>query len=172
MSKLTKTRRSKNFQKIVAKAMYQKSNTNVEGDTSFAEMQTKRDETLNHLYEAVLKASDHKQAQQIVDIVTLGIRGNEFVDAMPIMAVGDVMAYMRNEVRKSIKQVRSYKTVESVIELDKARTYQNYENMVAVYLTVNKAYYTLYTRGCGGGYKRGFVRGSCGSVRGLSRHCH
>ena len=146
MSKLTKTRRSKNFQKIIAKAMYQKSNTNIQGDTSFAEIQAKRDETLNHLYEAVLAASDHKQAQQIVDIVKLGIRGDEFIDAMPIMAIGDVMAYMRNEVRKSIKQVRSYKIVESVIELDKARTYQNYENMVAVYLMVNKAYYTLYNR--------------------------
>jgi SAM-dependent MidA family methyltransferase len=146
MSKLTKVRRPKNFQKIIAKAMYQKSNTNVKDDMSFAEMQDKRAETLNHLYEEVLKASDHKQAQQIVDIVKLGIRGNEFVDAMPIMAIGDVMAYMRNEVRKAIKQVRSYKAVETVIELDKARTYQNYENMVAVYLMVNKAYYTLYNR--------------------------
>jgi hypothetical protein len=146
MTKLTKTRKNKRFQQIITKAMYNKSNTNIKGDMSFAEIQAKRDETLNHLYEVVLKASDHKQAQQIVDIVKLGLRSNQTVDAMPIMAVGDVMAYMRIQARDAIKQVRSYKTVESVIELDKARACQNCEDMIAVYMMVQKAYYTLYNR--------------------------
>lgn len=146
MTKLTKTRKNKRFQQIITKAMYNKSNTNIKGDTSFAEIQAKRDETLNHLFEVVLKASDHKQAQQIVDIVKLGLRGHETVDAMPIMAVGDVMAYMRIQVRNAIKQVRSYKTIESVVELDYARACQNCEDMIAVYMMVQKAYYTLYNR--------------------------
>jgi len=146
MTKLAKTRKNKRFQQIITKAIYNKSNTNIKGDMSFAEMQVKRDETLNHLYEVTLKASDHKQAQQIVDIVKLGLRSNEFVDAMPIMAVGDVMAYMRIQVRDAVKQVRSYKTIESVVELDHARACQNCEDMIAVYMMVQKAYYTLYNR--------------------------
>ena len=146
MSKILKARKSKHFQNLIAKALRAKSNTNIQGDMSFAEMQAKRDETLNHLYDVALAASDHKQAQQIVDIVKLGLRSNEFVDAMPIMAIGDVMAHMRGQVREAIKQVRSYKTIESVVELDKARACQNCENMIAVYFMVHKAYYTLYKR--------------------------
>ena len=49
------------------------------------------------------QAINAAQAQQIVDIVKLGLRGNTFVDAMPIMAVGDVMAYVRNIAFESIK---------------------------------------------------------------------
>lgn len=146
MKKLVKTRKPKNFQKIIAKAMKSNSNTNVKGDTSFAEMQAKRDKTLNHLYDVVLTASDAKQAQTIVNIVKLGLRGNEFVDAMPIMAVGDVMAYVRDQVRTAINEVKSYKTVEPIIELDKVHAEQHCANMIAVYLMVNKAYYTLYRR--------------------------
>jgi hypothetical protein len=136
----------KHFQSIITKMMNKNSNTNIQGDMSFAEIQAKHDETLNHLYNVTLAASDHKQAQQIVDIVKLGLRGNTFVDAMPIMAIGDVMAYMRGQVRDAIQQVRSYNMIESVIELDKARADQNCENMLAAYLMVNKAYYTLYKR--------------------------
>ena len=111
MSKLLKTRKSKHFQNLITKALRAKSNTNVKGDMSFAQMQATREETLNHLYDVALAASDHKQAQQIVDIVKLGLRGNEFVDAMPIMAIGDVMAHMRGQVREAIKLVRSFKTI-------------------------------------------------------------
>jgi|GEM_PF-3190116 len=146
MKKTVKNRKSKHFQNIITKVMKKNSNTNIQGDMSFAEIQAKRDETLDHLYNVALAASDHKQAQQIVDIVKLGLRGSEFVDAMPIMAIGDVMAHMRIQVRDAIKQVRSYKAVEPIIELDKARAEQNCENMVAVYFMVNKAYYTLYNR--------------------------
>jgi len=146
MTQLEKKRRSRYFQQIIAKAMQQKSNGNVKGDMSFAEMQAQRDETLNHLYDTVVKVSDHKQAERIIDIVKIGIRGNEFVDAMPIMAIGDVMAYMREQVRKSIKEVRSYDTIETVVELDQARASQECENMIAAYWMVQKAYYTLYKR--------------------------
>lgn len=146
MTKLEKKRRSRYFQQIIAKAMQLKSNMNVKGDLSFAEMQAKRDETLNHLYDTIIKVSDHEQSQRIVNIVKTGIRGNEFVDAMPIMAIGDVMAYMRDQVRKSIKEVRSYDSIESVVDLDRARACQHCNNMIAVYWMVQKAYYTLYKR--------------------------
>ncbi len=146
MLKTKQRGKTNSFQNIIAKVMKQSSNTNIHGDMSFAEMQAKRDEILDNLYNTILPVSNHAQSQQIVDIMKLGLRGNEFVDAMPIMALGDVMAYMRQQVRQAIKQVRSYDTVETVIELDQARAYQHYEDMVAVYFMVNKAYYTLYKR--------------------------
>jgi hypothetical protein len=50
MKKTVKTRKSKHFQNIIAKVMKNNSNTNIQGDMSFAEIQAKRDETLDHLY--------------------------------------------------------------------------------------------------------------------------
>ncbi len=149
MAIYNKTGKSQKFRAIVAKAMRQSCNNNEMGDNSFAEMQAKRDETLSHLYDIVLKASNAGQAQQIVDIVKLGLRGNTFVDAMPIMAVGDVMAYVRNIAFESIKDVRtnrSDKTDGAAIDLDQARAEQHCEDMVNVYWAVQKAYYTLYKR--------------------------
>lgn len=149
MTTYNQTGKSQDFQTIVAKAMRQSCNNNVMGDNSFAMIQAKRDETLSHLYDIVLKASDAEQAQQIVDIVKLGLRGNTFVDAMPIIAVGDVMAYVRHLAFEAIKNARanrSSKVVDTAIDLEQARIEQNCTDMVNVYWAVQKAYYTLNKR--------------------------
>jgi len=146
MTKIVKTKRSKYFQNIITKMMKRNSNTNIKGDMSFAEAQAQKDANLNSLYNMLVPVCGHAQADQIIDTIRLGQRGETIVDCLPLMAVGETMAMMRNEVRKAIKQTRSYRTIESVVELDKARACQNCENMIAIYFMVQKAYYTLYKR--------------------------
>ena len=146
MTNLIKKRRSKYFQQIIAKAMSKNRNTNVKGDTTFAEMQAKQDETLNSLFDMLKPVCGDAQANQIINTIRLGQRGETIVDCLPLMAVGEAMAMMRGEVRKTINQVRSYNTIEPVIELDHARACQNCEMTMATYFMVQKAYYTLYKR--------------------------
>lgn len=146
MLEVTKSRKSKNFQKIITNVIRKKSNTNVKGDMSFAEIQAKRDACLNDLYDILMPVCGDRQACQILDTIRLGQRGETMVDCLPLMAVGEAMVMMRGEVRTAIQKVRSYKTVESVIELDKARACQHCEDMIAVYWMVQKSYYTLYRR--------------------------
>ena len=126
--------------------MKRHSNTNIKGYMSFAEAQAQKDEALNELNDMLVPVCGHAQANQIIDTIRLGQRGETIVDCLPLMAVGETMAMMRGEVRKAIKQTRSYKTIESVVELDRGRTCQNCENMIAIYFMVQQAYYTLYKR--------------------------
>ena len=146
MTKLTKTTKSKYFQSIITKMMKRNSNTNIKGDMSFAQAQAQKDAHLNNLHNMLVPVCGQAQANQIIDTIRLGQRGETIVDCLPLMAVGETMAMMRNEVRQSIKKVRSYKAVETVIELDKARDQQNCQEMIAIYWMVQKAYYTLYKR--------------------------
>lgn len=146
MTKLTKTTKSKYFQGIITKMMKRNSNTNIKGDMSFAQVQAQKDAHLNSLHNMLVPVCGQAQADQIVDTIRLGQRGETIVDCLPLMAVGETMAMMRNEVHQSIRKVRSYKTVEAVIELEQARDQQNCQEMIAIYWMVQKAYYTLYKR--------------------------
>ena len=146
MTKITKTTKSKYFQSIITKMMKRNSNTNIKGDMSFAQAQAQKDAHLNNLHNMLVPVCGQAQANQIIDTIRLGQRGETIVDCLPLMAVGETMAMMRNEVRQSIKKVRSYKTVEAVIELDQARDQQDCQEMIAIYWMVQKAYYTLYKR--------------------------
>lgn len=146
MTTLVKKKRSHAFQKIIAKAMRQKSNMNVKGDMSFAQAQVQRDETLNHLYDILLPICGNTQARQILDTIRLGLRGETIVDCLPLVALGETLSMMRHEVRQAIKKVRSFSTIESVVALDQARANQECENIMAVYWMVQKSYYALYKR--------------------------
>jgi len=146
MTKLEKKRRSRYFQQIIAKAMQQKSNTNVKGDMSFAEMKDQRDETLNQLNDILVPVCGEKQTAQILNTIRLGLRGETVVDCLPLTALGETCALIRGEARKAIKNVRSYDTIESVVELEQVRAYQHCNTMITVYWMVQKAYYTLYKR--------------------------
>jgi hypothetical protein len=145
----SKTGKSQNFQVIIAKAMRQSSNNNVMGDTSFAEMQAKREETFKHLYDVVLAASNIEQAQRLTDIVKLALRDSKLVDDCSAMAMGDVMGYARYKAREAIKDVRKARAgdpVDPAIDLDLARAEQHCEDMLNVYWMVKEAFYTSYKR--------------------------
>ncbi|PCI00502.1 MAG: hypothetical protein COB76_03490 [Alphaproteobacteria bacterium] len=126
--------------------MKMKSNTNMKGDTSFAEIQAKKSDTLNILFHELESVCGERQAQDIINVVRLAERGETVIDCLPVMAVGETLAFVRGEVRKAIQQVRSYQTIESVIDFDATRARQRLDRMVAIYWMVMPAYYTLYDR--------------------------
>lgn len=146
MTKVRKTKGKARLNSIVTRTMKMKSNTNMKGNTPFAEIQTKKTEALNILFHELEGICGESQAQDIINSVRLAQRGETVIDCLPVMALGEALGFVRGEVRKATAQVRSYQTIESVVDLDIIHAKQRLDHMVTLYWLVMPAYYTLYRR--------------------------